>query len=366
MESFNQKALPRFPVIYTDIVIIGAGPIGIELAVLLKRAGINYIHFDAKQIGHSISQWPARTRFFSSPERVALAGVPLHTQNQESVTGERYLAYLRSLVELFDLEIHTYEPVIDVGRKDDGTFIVSTKSSTGLRQYVCRRVVMAVGNVNHPRRLNIVGENQPFVHHRLADPHTYFKKRVLIVGGKNSALEAVLRCWRVGANVSLSYRREEFETSIVKPHLSREVNLLIEKKQIRYYPGTRPKMIEPGWAAVEYVEDQTKSTRIPIDFVLFCIGYEAEVTLFQKAGVLLLGEEKRPYFDPDTMETNVPGLYVCGTAAGGTQSKHDLFISTCHHQVEKVMRDITGLEPSTVGAVPTRKYSVTFEDVQQD
>src|SRR5438105_15423657 len=110
-----------------DVAVVGAGPIGIELAVALKRAGIDYLHFDAKQIGYTISWFPPQTRFFSSNERIAIAGVPLQTTDQGKCTREQYLAYLRSVVQEFDLEVRTYEPVVGIERDpSDGGFVLTT------------------------------------------------------------------------------------------------------------------------------------------------------------------------------------------------------------------------------------------------
>src|SRR5215212_6632257 len=123
-----------------DVAIIGAGPIGLELAACLKRAGVDYMHFDAQQIGYTLTWWPRNTDFFSTTERLAIAGVPIQNNRQQRITGEDYLAYLRSVVELFDLQINTYEPVTALERDEDG-FLLTTAPLSGERQFRCRRVV---------------------------------------------------------------------------------------------------------------------------------------------------------------------------------------------------------------------------------
>src|SRR6476660_6319044 len=110
-----------------DVAVVGAGPIGIELAVALKRAGIDYVHFDAKQIGYTISWFAPQTKFFSSNERIAIAGVPLNTADQSKATREEYLAYLRGVVQQFDLRINTYEPIVGIERQADGSFVLTTR-----------------------------------------------------------------------------------------------------------------------------------------------------------------------------------------------------------------------------------------------
>ncbi|PMP77198.1 MAG: pyridine nucleotide-disulfide oxidoreductase, partial [Chloroflexus aggregans] len=169
-----------------DVAIVGAGPIGLELAVCLKQAGVDYIHFDAHQIGYTMTWWPRNTSFFSTTERLAIAGVPIPNNHQQRITGEEYLAYLRSVVELFDLHVQSYEPVSSLQRDDEG-FTLITKPLTGPRSYRVRRVVLAIGDMHFPHRLNIPGEDLPHVSHYFRDPHDYFRRRLLIVGGKNSA-----------------------------------------------------------------------------------------------------------------------------------------------------------------------------------
>ncbi len=181
-----------------EIAIIGAGPIGIELAVALKRAGIDYLHFDARQIGYTISWFAPQTRFFSSNERIAIAGVPLFTPDQTKCTREQYLTYLRSVVVQFDLKINTYEPVVDIARESD-EFSLTTRRGDGERKYRVKKLVLATGGTERPRRLDVPGHDLPHVSHYFHDPHEYFQKDLLIVGGRNSAVEAALRSHYAGA-----------------------------------------------------------------------------------------------------------------------------------------------------------------------
>src|SRR3954449_4907725 len=153
----------------TDVAIVGAGPIGIELAVALKRSGVESVHFDAKQIGYTISWFAPQTKFFSSNERIAIAGVPLQTTDQGKATREEYLAYLRGVVQQFDLQINTYEPVVGIERDDD-SFLLTTRPPGGERTYRVGKLILATGGTDHPRRLNIPGENLPHVSAYFQDP----------------------------------------------------------------------------------------------------------------------------------------------------------------------------------------------------
>jgi thioredoxin reductase (NADPH) len=224
--NYNSKA---------EIGIIGAGPIGLELAAALKVAGADYIHFDARQIGYTISWWPRNTHFFSTTERIEIAGIPAPTIDQQRLTGEEYLAYLRSIVEQFDLKINTYEPVVSINLENKGYTII-TSPLAGERRYFCRKLVLATGNMDRPHLLNIPGEDLPHVAHYFTDPHMYFRKRLLIVGGRNSAAEAALRCWRAGAKVSLSYRRERFDDKSIKHWILPDLLAQIEQGTIAFSP----------------------------------------------------------------------------------------------------------------------------------
>jgi len=311
-----------------DAVIVGAGPIGIELAVRLKQAGLRYTHFDARQIGHTISWFPPSTHFFSSNERIAIAGVPLQTATQQKATREEYLAYLRSVVIQFDLKINTYEPVTAVAPRDGSTRVTRARS-----------VIFCTGGTDRPRRLGIPGEMLPHVSPYFQDPHTYFGQNLLIVGGKNSAVEAALRCHHAGANVSISYRRDRLPEKSIKYWLMPEISGLIEAKRIAVHFETTPIAVSPTHVTLQRGRDRFD---VPADFVLMLIGYEQDNALLKHAGVELVGESQAPRFEPETMQTNVPGIYVAGTAVGGTQDKYKVFIENCHVHVDRIVAALTG------------------------
>ena len=341
----------------TDVAVIGAGPIGLELAVTLKRRGIDYLHFDGRQIGHTISWFAPGTRFFSSNERIAIAGVPLQTVDGGKCTREQYLTYLRTVVQQFDLDVRTYEPVVGIdGGTSSDPFTLTTKHPGGERRYHADKIVLATGGTDRPRRLDVPGEDLPHVNHYFDDPHKYFRKRVLVVGGKNSAVEAALRCHHAGAQVSLSYRRAKLPHKSIKYWLLPEINGLADSGRIQAYFSTVPAEITPThvrldpWSDPDAAPDPTFSfaaappqpRTIPADFVLLLIGYRADMSLCRMAGVALAGPTETPIFDPHTMETNVPGVYVAGTAVAGTQDKYRVFIENCHVHVDRIVAALTG------------------------
>lgn len=325
----------------TDVAIIGAGPIGLELAVALKKAGIDYLHFDARQIGHTISWFAPETRFFSSNERIAIAGVPLFMPDQSKCTREQYLGYLRGIVLQFDLRINTFERVTDIARRDGG-FNLTTQRQGGGTSYFARRIVLATGGTERPRRLNVPGEDLPHVSHYFSDPHLYFRKKLLIVGGRNSAVEAALRSHHAGAAVAMSYRKSQLDAASIKYWLYPEMTGLLKSGCIQAHFNTQLREIHPGSAVLI---GENGPVELSTDFVLLLVGYEADMSLCRIAGVELTGPSQAPRFDAATMQTNVPGIYIAGTAVGGTQLKFALFIENCHVHVERIVASLTGSAP---------------------
>lgn len=350
-----------------EVAIIGAGPIGLELAVAFTRAGVNYVQFDAQQIGHTMTWWPRNTSFFSTTERLAIAGVPIQNNHQQRITGEDYLAYLRSVVEQFDLQINSYEPVTTLHAVDGG-FMMTTQPLAGERCYRSTRVVLAIGDMHAANRLGIPGEDLPHVSHYFRDPHDYFRRRVLIVGGKNSAVEAALRCWRAGARVTLSYRRAAFNERQVKHWLLPDLQAQIEAGTIGFLPETLPVAISPSHVTLMPTYNGQPTDGPPIqhatDFVLLATGFRGDQRLLEMAGVTLTGENRVPTFDATTMETNVAGLYVAGTVTAGIQQRYTVFIENSHEHVGRIVAHLTGRWPEQLGSVESRNYHLAFEHIE--
>jgi thioredoxin reductase (NADPH) len=367
MNGFEPQDQPHGYVSSHEVAIIGAGPIGLELAVCLQRAGVDYIHFDARQIGYTMTWWPHNTYFFSTTERLAIAGVPIQNNEQQRITGEEYLAYLRTIVEQFDLPIHSYEPVARLAATSTG-FSLTTQPLAGERRYFCRRVVLAIGDMQQANYLQIPGENLPHVSHYFRDPHDYFRRRLLIVGGRNSAVEAALRCWRAGAQVTVSYRRAQFDERTVKHWILPDIQAQIEAGTIGFLPETTPIEITPTHVVLASTAPDRASDARPIrhetDFVLLNTGFHGDQSLLEMAGVALQGENCVPVFDPATMETNTPGLYLAGTVAADRQQRYTLFIENAHEHVGKITAAITGRWPEKLGSVPARNYALALKEIE--
>ncbi len=327
----------------TDVAIIGAGPSGLELAIALKHAGIKFALIDAGNVGSTFAWWAPGTRFFSSPERIAIAGVPLITINQEKATRDEYLAYLRGVVQQFDIEVKSGTRVVHITGESSG-FALSTKGSGAELVSHGSRIVLAIGNMHRPRLIDVPGEDRPHVSHYLADPHRYFGRRVLIVGGKNSAVEAAIRLYRVGARVSISYRGEMFDPKRVKYWLRPELEWLISKGRITFHPQTEVEAIDEACVRLRSTVAGQSPSPLHVDDVLLLTGYVQDTVLFEQLGVELEGDERSPKHDSRTMQTNAAGAYVAGTAAGGSQTRARLFIENTHVHVQRIVRDIAGVD----------------------
>ncbi|HUR80827.1 MAG TPA: NAD(P)-binding domain-containing protein [Thermoanaerobaculia bacterium] len=332
------------------VAIIGAGPIGLELAVAFKRANIDYIHFDAAQIGATMQWYPLEMVFHSSAERLAIAGVPIQVPDQQKIKREEFLAYLRAIVLQFGLEVRTYERVVEVssraqsrdlprrrGRRsldfarDDTPFTLHTDKGT----YEASEIVLAIGAMHAPKLLNIPGEELPHVTHYFRDPHTYFNTELLIVGGRNSAVEAAVRCQRAGARVTIAYRQDDFDPKSVKFWLLPEIRAMIRDGLVRFLPRTWPVEIRADDVVLNTGET------LKTDFVLALTGYRQDTSLFERIGVDLQGADRKPRLNEQTMETNVPGVFVAGTAIAGSPAERvRIIVEDCHVHVPRIVSAI--------------------------
>jgi thioredoxin reductase (NADPH) len=219
---------------------------------------------------------------------------------------------------------------------------------------------MAIGDMHRPRKLqhptlpSVPGADLPHVHPYFIEPHPYVGQHLLIIGGRNSAVEAAIRCYRAGAKVAISYRRDTLDDSI-KYWLKPEIQWLIENGQIKFYPSTLPIAIEPDRVVLVPTKDGAfadtslqAQQRVPADFVLPLIGFQMDMTLLEQAGVTLIGATRAPQVDLQTMQTNVPGLFIAGTAAAGTQLRYRLFIENCHSHVLRIVHAICGKTPTHI------------------
>lgn len=329
----------------TQVALIGAGPIGLEMAVELKKNKIPYIHIEKGQIAQTISWFPPMMRFFSSQERIAIAGMPIPRADQSKCSKEEYMAYLRSVALHYDLPIRTYTNVQKITPQKNGNFDIHCRDLWEQEtQIQAEKVILATGDMHRPHKIGCPGEDQPHVTHYFQDPHRYFRQKVLVIGGKNSAVEAALRSWHCGAQVTIAHREKDFDPRHVKYWILPEIKGCFKRREIRNIPRVEPIRIEGRDITFKNLDTGEECTE-QADFILLMVGYESDLALFRQAGLQLQGKEQRPLLDEKTMQATTPGLYIIGTATAGSQQSYSVFIETSHIHVHRVIASLQGTDP---------------------
>ncbi|WP_229106322.1 YpdA family putative bacillithiol disulfide reductase [Paenibacillus sp. 1001270B_150601_E10] len=311
-----------------EAIVIGAGPCGLSAAIELKQAGIEPLIIEKHCVVHSIYRYPTNMQFFSTPKLLEIGNIPFTTTNDKPYRKEALVYYL-TVARHYDLQIQSYEEVTAIRKQEDGLFLASTTTTNGeQRTYSARYVIVATGYFDHPNMLGIPGEDLPHVTHYFEEAHPYAGTTVTIIGGNNSAVDAALELQRVGAKVRIIYRGAEISPRI-KPWVRPTFESLIQKGEIEMHFSAQVTAIHPGEITVT-THDGTATSR-DSQFVLILTGFRPDRELIEGAGVKLQDEDKeKPVFDPDTMLTNVEGLYVAGVIASGRDA-NEIFIESGRH-----------------------------------
>jgi len=301
-----------------DMIIVGGGPCGLACAVAARRHGLSHLVLEKGPFLNTLVRFPETMTFFSSAERLEIGGIPFSLPHLRPTRAEG-IAYFHKVARHEQVNLRTFEPVVDV-QGQWGGFTVKTVDRTGReRQYGGRAVVIATGYYDSPRPLGVPGEELDHVRHYYDQPYRYFRQRVVIVGGRNSAAQVALELFRYGAHVTIVHRGPAMSDH-VKAWIRPELEARLRDKEITAYFNTRVERIERD--KVHLVQEGGNRFALPCDFVLAMTGYEPDHSLKVKLGVKIDPETGTPVYDPDTMETNVPGVYLAGVAAGGYEPNH--------------------------------------------
>jgi thioredoxin reductase (NADPH) len=318
-----------------DLLIIGAGPAGLAVAIAASEAGLDYQVLEKGVLVNSVFHFPPQMTFFTTPDLLEIGKLPFVTP-YEKPTRHEALRYYRRVVDAYNLQICYGEEVLAVEAENENggtTFVVDARSARGVRRgRHARAVVFAIGYYDHPNRLGIPGEELPHVAHYYGDPHAHFQQRVLIVGGKNSAAIAALELYRAGAQVTLVHRAETLSDRI-KYWIRPDIDNRIKEGSVTAFFRSRVAEIRPTSAVIELPGGERRE--IETDAVLLLTGYHPDFELLERAGVRL-DERRAPIFNPDTMETSVPGLYVAGGMVGGLDTGA-IFIENGRFHGEKIV-----------------------------
>ncbi|MBN8717925.1 MAG: YpdA family putative bacillithiol disulfide reductase [Sediminibacterium magnilacihabitans] len=316
-----------------DIIIVGAGPIGLCCGLEAKVRGLRYMILEKGCLVNSLYHYPVNMTFFSTSERLEIGGVPFVSNNAKPTRNEA-LEYYRRVTVAAALDIRLFEKVETVGKNANG-FEVHTSSG---HSYQAKYIVMATGFYDIPFLLNVPGEDLPKVTHYYNDPHFYAFRKVLVVGANNSAVDAALETWRKGAAVTMVVRQEEIGTRVkywVRPDI---VNRIQEGSIKAYFNSCISEIREQE---VDIFTPEGKIT-LANDCVIAATGYQPDLSFLQKLGIELSEDVvRKPSYDPVTHETNVPGIYLAGVICGGMDT-HSLFIENSREHAIKIMDHIAG------------------------
>ena len=298
-----------------DLAVIGAGPCGLAAAVAAQRAGLRAAVFDKGPIVSSLLKYPLYMTFFSTAEKLEIGGVPFVTSGDKPTRREA-LTYYRKVAEYSDLDVRQYQEVLSVTRTPGG-FELTTRHPAGLtpETVAARHVVYATGYFESPNPLGVPGEDLPHVSHFFTEAHPYWRQRVVVVGGGNSAVEAALELHRVGARVTIVHFLDQVDHG-VKAWVVPDITNRLKDGSIAARWRSRILKIDP--ASVVITSEAAATTEmLPADFVLALTGYRTDPRLLRMLGVTIDGTTGVPTHDPHTMETNIPGVYIAGVLSCG-------------------------------------------------
>ena len=313
-----------------DVIIIGAGPIGLSCALEAKKKGLNYLIIEKGSLVNSLYNYPVNMTFFSTSEKLEIGGVPF-VSNSIKPTRNESLEYYRRVTIAANLRLQLFEEVTSVTRKNYGFEVMTSKTN-----YSTDNVIIASGFYDLPYLLNVPGEQLPKVTHYYKDPHFYAFQKVLVVGASNSAVDAALETYRKGAEVTMVIRNNEIGERVkywVRPDI---VNRIEEGSIKAYYNATITAIRDNE---VDINTPQGLVT-IPNDWVIAMTGYQPDLSFLEKLGIQLSEDETRkPFYNNDTHETNVRGIYLAGVICGGMDT-HSLFIENSREHAVKITENI--------------------------
>lgn len=315
-----------------DIVIVGGGPIGIACGLEAKKQGLSYLIVEKGCIVNSLYYYPVNMQFFSSSELLELDNIPFICVEKKPRRSEA-LEYYRRVATSNELNIHLYESVIDAQKNSDGIFEVKTSKNN----YTANNVIIATGFYDIANLLNVPGEDLPKVSHYYTDPHFYGGMNVVVVGASNSSVDAALECYRKGANVTMVVRDGEISSHVkywVKPDIE---NRIAEGSIKALFNSTITSIDEEN----VYVNTPDGDISIPNDFVLALTGYRPNFKFLKQLGINIADNESlTPTYDPITMETNIPNLFLAGVVCGGLNT-HTWFIENSRVHAHNIIHLIS-------------------------
>lgn len=313
-----------------DLLIIGAGPIGLNCALEAKKNNLTYLIVEKGTIVNSLYHYPLYMRFFSTAEKLEIAEIPFITTAPKPGRQDA-LEYYQGIARQKDLSINLYEKVLNV-RKNEEIFEVETSKS----RYFAKNVIISTGFYDLPNAMNIPGENLEKVKHYYTEPYPFAQQKIVVVGSSNSAVDAALETYRKGAEVTMIIRHSEISKSVkywVKPDIE---NRILEGSIKAHFNA---KLTEIKENTVIFKDKKGEMHEIENDFVLAMTGYLPDFDFLRNTGIRLEGDCLNPYYNPETMETNIPNLYLAGVVCGGKDT-HLWFIENSRIHANIIIKNI--------------------------
>jgi thioredoxin reductase (NADPH) len=319
-ETLTRAQAHARPDSVTDLLIVGAGPTGLACAIEAEKSGFKTLIVDKGCLVNSIFHYPANMVFFTTPELLEIGDIPFTTSSAKPTRLEA-LEYYRRVADHYHLHIRQYEWVKTI-TGEDGKFCVTTTDRQGaIHDYRARKIVVATGYYDLANMIGIPGEDREKVFHYYREPHPYYDTDVVVIGGKNSAAEAALDLWRHGARVTLVHRGPQMHHH-VKYWVRPDIENRIKAGEIRaYFDST----VQEIGADCVVVKTPAGMLRLHNDFVFALTGYHPDYDFLRSIGLELSPEQQRPVCDPETLESNVPGIYVAGVIVAGSRT-NEIFI----------------------------------------
>jgi thioredoxin reductase (NADPH) len=317
-----------------DVLVVGAGPTGLACAIEAQRAGLRTVLVDKGCLCNSLFHYPSNMTFFTTPELLEIGDMPFSSPNQKPSRNEA-LEYYRKVAEHYQLEFRQYQTVSGV-TGEDGDFTITTIDQYSRHHtYGARKVILATGYYDLPNYLEVPGEELPKVLHYYHDPHPYYDQNVLVIGGKNSAAIAALDLWRHGAHVTLVHRGEKMHHH-VKYWILPDINNRIKNGEVTAWFSSSVTSIAED--SVELLTPQGTVT-IDNDFVFALTGYHPDFDFLAAVGIRMEGQDRCPACDPQSLESNIPGIYLAGVIVAGMRT-NEIFIENGRFHGRQIARDI--------------------------
>jgi len=319
-----------------DAVVVGAGPTGLACGIELKQRGVSTVLLDKGCVVNSIYNYPTHMVFFTTPELLEIGGLPMTSLNEKPGRTEA-LKYYRRAAEHYQLDIHQYERVVKI-EGEDGDFLVRTSQA----EYGARKIVLATGYYDLPNMLNVPGEQLDKVIHYYKEPHPYYNHDVIVVGAKNSAAIAALELHWTGARVTMVHRGDWISDRVkywIKPNIENR----IKNGEIQAYFKSRLLEIHPKTVVLDTPDGLVTMKN---DFVFAMTGYRPDLEFLASLGIRLDPVSQRPRTNPDTLESDRPGIFLAGVIVAGMHT-NEIFIENGRFHGKKIAEAIAeSLAPS--------------------